>query len=55
MSIRRTEIRDITWSLLKEVCSGVTIEPLLQPLQGEGFHYKTARVEEEARVDISAR
>ena len=33
----------------------ITTEPLLQPLQGEEFNYKTAKVEQEARVDISAR
>ena len=33
----------------------VTKEPLLQPLQGEEFNYKTAKVEQEVRVDISAR
>ena len=36
------------------MCSDVTKEPLLQPLQGEKFNYKTANVEQEARVDISA-
>ena len=55
ISIRHDEIRDITCSLLKEVCSDVTKEPLLQPLQGEEFNYKTAKVKQEARVDISAR
>ena len=40
---------------MKEVCSDVTKESLLQPLQGEKFNYKTAKVEQEARVDISAR
>ena len=37
------------------MCSDVTKEPLLQPLQGEEFNYNTANVEQEARVDISAR
>ena len=37
------------------MCSDVTKETLLQPLQGEEFNYKTANVEQEARVDISAR
>ena len=55
ISIQQDEIRDITCSLLKEVCSDVTKEPLLQPLQGEKFNYKTANVELEAREDISAR
>ena len=54
MSLQHDEIKDITCSLLKEVCSDVTKEPLLQPLQGE-FNYKTANVEQKARVDISAR
>ena len=55
ISIRHDEIRDITFTLLKEVCSYVTKESLLQPLQGEEFNNKTAKVEQEARVDISAR
>ena len=37
------------------MCSNVTKEPLVQPLQGEEFNYKTVKVEQEARVDISAR
>ena len=40
---------------LKEVCSYVTKESPLQPLQGEKFNHKTAKVEQETRVDISAR
>ena len=40
---------------MKKVCSDVTKEPLLQPLQGERFNYKTANVEQETRADISAR
>ena len=34
-AIRHNEVRDITASLLSEVCHGVTIEPHLQPLTGE--------------------
>ena len=33
----------------------VTKEPLLQPLQGEEFNYKTGKLEQKARLDISAR
>ena len=51
ISIRHDEIIYITCSLLKEVCSGVAKEPLLQ----KEFHYRTTKVEQEARVDISAR
>ena len=46
ISISHDEIRDITCSLLKEVYSDVTKEPLLQPLQGKEFDYKTANVEQ---------
>lgn len=46
-------IRDITSLILKEVCSDIATEPLLQPLLRKEFSYKTAKVEEEARVDIS--
>ena len=54
IAIRQDEIIDIICSLLK-VCSNVTKEPLLQPLQGKEFNYKTAKVKQDARVDISAR
>ena len=37
-TIRHNEIRDLTASLLSEVCHNVVIEPHLQPLNGEGFH-----------------
>ena len=40
ISIQHDEIRDITCSLLKEVCSDVTKEPMLQSLQGEEFNLK---------------
>ena len=48
-------MKDITSSLLKEVFSYVTTKPLPQPLQGEEFNHKTAKVEQKARVDTSAR
>ena len=34
-------------------CHDVAIEPVLQPLSGESFHYATADVEDEARLDVS--
>jgi len=37
-----------------EVCHNVAIEPVLQPLSGEAFHYAKANVEDEARLDVSA-
>ena len=52
---RHNEIRDITATLLTDVCHNVSIEPLLQPLSGESLHYRTSNVEDDARLDIRAR
>ena len=54
-TIRHNEIRDLTASLLSEVCHNVAIEPHLQSLNGEGFHHKSAITEENSRLDICAR
>jgi len=35
------------------VCHDVEVEPHLQPLNDEKFHYKTANVQDGARLDIS--
>ena len=40
-------------AFLSKVCHNVGVEPLLQPLFGEQFHYRTANVEDCARLDIS--
>ena len=53
-SIRHNEIRDITASLLTEVCHNVSIEPDLQPLSSETFHLATAITDDGARLDIAA-
>ena len=53
-SIRHNELWDITASLLSEVCHNVRIEPSLQPLSGEQFHYRSANIEDGARLDVSA-
>ena len=47
--------RDVTASLLTEVCHNVATEPTLQPLNGETFSYCTANTDAEARADIRAR
>ncbi len=52
--LRHNEIRDLTASLLTEVCHDVRVEPELQPLTGESFIYATAKVQDGARLDISA-
>ena len=53
-SIRHNELRDITAALLSEICHNVSVEPNLQPLSGEQFHYRSANVEDGARLDVSS-
>ena len=52
---RHDEIRDITATLLTEVCHNVATEPPLQPLSGETLNYRTANRDDGARLDIRAR
>ena len=52
---RHDEVRDLTVSMLREICHDVTSEPSLLPLDGESIRYRTANTANEARVDISAR
>lgn len=54
-TIRHNEIRDITSSLLTEVCHNVATEPPLQPLTGETFDARSANTQDNARLDIRAR
>ncbi|KAG0714909.1 hypothetical protein GWK47_013166 [Chionoecetes opilio] len=53
--IRHDEVRDVTASMLREVCRDVSTEPTLLPLDGEHLQYRTANTANEARVDVSAR
>ena len=53
-SIRHNEIRDLTASLLTEVCHEVDVEPHLQPITGEQFTLASSNIEDGARLDISA-
>jgi len=53
-SIRHNEIRDVTSTLLSEVCHDVATEPHLQPLNGEVFPHRSANAEDGARLDIVA-
>ncbi len=56
INTRHNDVRDFTAHLLTESgCSDVAVEPLLTPLTGENFKYKTANREEHARLDVSAR
>ena len=51
-SHRHYELRDLTASLLAEVCTDVKTEPDLQPLTGESMHHHTAVTTVEARLDV---
>ena len=53
--IRHNEIRDITATLLTEVCHNVATEPPLQPLTGETPTAHSANTDDNARLDIRAR
>ena len=53
-SLHHNELRDITASLMREVCKNVTIEPVLQPLSGETLHPRSAIRENDARSDVRA-
>ena len=45
--------RDITATLLTEVCHGVTTEPHVQPLSGESLSHRSAITEDGARLDVA--
>ena len=52
VKVRHNEIRDISASLLTEVCHGVGTEPCLQPVTDEHLTHRTANREDGARLDI---
>ena len=54
-TIRHNEIRDITASLLTEICNNVATEPALQPLNGESMTACSANTDDGAIADIRAR
>ena len=54
-TIRHNEIRDLTGTLLTEVCHNVSLEPPLQPLNGEVMNHATSNQQYEARLDIAPR
>ena len=53
-SIRHNEIRDLTATLLTEVCHDVCIEPGLQPISNEILTGATTNTQDGARLDIAA-
>ncbi len=53
-TIQHNELRDLTASMLSEVCHNVSIKPQLQPLTGETLNLASANSTQEARLDITA-
>ena len=53
-ALRHNEIRDITASLLTEVCSDVRVEPDLQPVTPNQLDGASANSQDGARLDLSA-
>ena len=51
--IRHNEIRDLTASVLSEVCYDVRVEPDLQPITNETMSAATANTSDGARLDIA--
>ena len=51
--IRHNEIRDLTASVLTEVCHDVRVEPDLQPITHETMSAATANTSDGARLDIA--
>ena len=52
-TLRHNEVRDLTASLLTEVCSNVALEPELQHLSGEVLRGGSANRDNGARLDIA--
>ena len=56
VTLRHNEVRDITATLLSDVCKDVELEPSLLTLNGEQpTMRKTAKTNDEVRLDICAR
>ena len=54
-SIYHNEVRDLTASLLNEVCSDVGVEPVIQPVNGKPLQFATANREDGAHLYVVAR
>lgn len=54
LSLRHNQLRDVIAELLREVCNDVSVEPRLQPLNGECLP-SAANKEDEARLDVRAK
>ena len=54
VTLRHNELRDITTTILKEICHDVRTEPPLTKVNGEVLNERTANTRPEACLDISA-
>ena len=54
LSLRQNQLCDVIAELLREVCNDVSVEPRLQPLNGECLP-SAANKEDEARLDVRAK
>ena len=52
-AVRHNEVRDITASMLTEVCHGVATELHLQLLTGETMIHRSVNTEAGARLDVA--
>ena len=48
------KVRDLTASLLMEVCSNMEVEPVLQQLSGEELSEASANRDDGAQMDVAA-
>ena len=55
ITIRHTDLRDLTANLLAEVCKDVDIKPQLLPVTDETFNNQKANTSNEASVDTKSR
>ena len=53
--MRHNVLRDTTAELLAETSKDVKIDPILTNLTEEKLRYKSGKIEDDARVDVSAR
>ena len=53
-SLRHNEIRDLTATLLTEICNDVQVEPELQEIATETMSGRTANTKDGARLDVAA-
>ena len=54
-TFHHNEVRDLTATLLTEVCHNVATEPPLQPITAKTFPYATANTADDACLDVKAR